>query len=215
MKNISIDSKTIQLVVSTGEVLSSDKSYETRVTSSGGGGYVGQYGGKVAAPKISSHTVERHEFWIRSEDGVELSFQLSNANIALRQGQKVSVISAARPSDEHMYVAAIVNLSASTATRVYSDEELAKQLGLIPERFAAPIGAVGLVLFSIGFGITGTTELILSGFAGMVYAAYHFFVAVTKRPSIYAALGAAVQGEVNEALAKTSKASKTTEAPPV
>ncbi|MCY1361488.1 hypothetical protein D9M69_481560 [compost metagenome] len=205
MKEISIDAKTILLKVWTGEVLSSDKSYETRVTSSGGGGYVGQYGGHVAAPKISSHAIERHEIWIRDENGEEQSIQLSNANISLRPGQRISVILAARHRGADMHVAAIVNHSAKTSARVYSDENLANQLGLIPNRFAGPIGIVSFALFAIGFWFTGTTELILGGFAGMTYAAYHIFKALTKHPNIFAALGRAVRGAVQEAQAKASK----------
>lgn len=205
MKEISIHAKTILFKVVTGEVLSSDKNYETHVTSTGGGGYVGQYGGHVAAPKISSHSIERHEIWIRDENGVEQSIQLSNANISLRPGQRISVILASHLHGADMQVAAIVNHSAKTSARVYSDEDLAIQLGLIPERFAGPIGVVGFALFSIGFWFTGTTELVLGGFAGMTYAAYHYFVAFTKHPSIFATLGRAVQGAVQEAHAKASK----------
>ena len=75
----------------TGEVMSSNKHSETQVWSSGGGGYVGPQGGQVAAPTVQSRAITNHEFWLKTTDGKEKSIQLSDVDIPLREGQKITL----------------------------------------------------------------------------------------------------------------------------
>ena len=70
---------------------------ETRVrgSSSGGGGYIGPYGGTISAPSvsISSTVTSKHQFFLVSDDGQEIPVTLSNASLATRDGQVADAIS--------------------------------------------------------------------------------------------------------------------------
>jgi len=82
----------LQFSKETGEIISSNKHSETHVSSSGGGGFVGRHGGHISAPQVRSTTSEKHEIWIKKEDGSEQSFSLTNEGISVREGQKVSFV---------------------------------------------------------------------------------------------------------------------------
>lgn len=112
----------------TGEVLGSDKYSETHITSSGGGGYVGQNGGHVSAPTINSSTVTNHEFWIKTEDGLEKAIKLRGSDIPLRPGQKITLISAGIESSG--WYSILVNHSAGKHWIINSAVELNKLLKL-------------------------------------------------------------------------------------
>ncbi|MHB0972986.1 MAG: hypothetical protein ACYC0P_01915 [Thiobacillus sp.] len=88
-KELQINNGKIWLNIARGEVIGQQKWSETEVHASGGGGYVGQHGGFVAPPKISSTTSEKHEFWIREDGGKETAIELSDANFPVREGQRV------------------------------------------------------------------------------------------------------------------------------
>jgi hypothetical protein len=95
----------------TGVVLGNEKYNETHISSSGGGGYVSQYGGHVRAPQISSTTTTNQEIWIKTEDGSEKSIKLKGYDIPMRPGHKITVISAGnKGADSHWYTV-IVNHS--------------------------------------------------------------------------------------------------------
>jgi len=92
MNEIKCGSKVFGFKVVTGYILSDKKHSETKVLSSGGGGYVGSYGGFVEGPEIHSKAITCHEFWLASENGNEEYVQIRGADIPLREGQKVSLI---------------------------------------------------------------------------------------------------------------------------
>lgn len=84
--------KEIKFWSITGEVIGQNKYSETHVSSSGGGGYVGQQGGYVSAPQVKSKVTTQHEFWVRKEDGTEESIKFTDVDIPLREGQKITLI---------------------------------------------------------------------------------------------------------------------------
>lgn len=76
---------------------------ETHVTSSGGGGYLHQGTGHVAAPTVRSVAVEKAEFWLKPEAGSEIRLM---ANVAVRDGHDVAVVwgnSASEQNGTHFY----------------------------------------------------------------------------------------------------------------
>lgn len=89
-KELQINNGKILLNIARGEVVGQQKWSETEVHSSGGGGYV-QQGGYVRPPQVSSTSHEKHEFWIREEDGKEIAINFTDANFPVREGQKVWV----------------------------------------------------------------------------------------------------------------------------
>ena len=105
--------KEIEFWQVTGEVLGQNKYSETHVSSSGGGGHVTQHGGHVSAPKVHSTTVTNHEFWIKTDDGTEESVQLSGYDIPLREGQRITLISAGVKGYDSGYFSILVNHNTS------------------------------------------------------------------------------------------------------
>lgn len=117
----------------TGEVLGSNKYSETRISSSGGGGYVSGSGdhvsGYISAPTIHSRSITNHEFWIRTEDGFEEGIKFRNTDIPLRPGQKITLISAGRDKSWGWYTI-LVNHSANRHYFMANAERLNQLLKL-------------------------------------------------------------------------------------
>lgn len=121
--------KEVEFWRTTGEVLSQNKYSETHVSQSGGGvGYVGKYGGYVSAPKIHSTTVTNHEFWIKQEDGSEKSFKLSGHDIPIREGQRISIITAGLKGSDSNYHSILVNHDTHEHWLLNNAKELNKHL---------------------------------------------------------------------------------------
>jgi hypothetical protein len=76
----------------TGTVISSTKRSETHVSSSGGGGYLDKGTGYVQPTTIRSTVVTRHEFWVRTDEGVDVPVQLTDVDIPLAEGQRISLV---------------------------------------------------------------------------------------------------------------------------
>ena len=112
----------------TGEVMSSSKYSETKVWSSGGGGYVGPQGGQVAAPTVQSRAITNHEFWLKTTDGSEKSIQLSDVDIPLREGQKITLICAAEKGMDSGRYAVLINHNAEKYWYIKSCLDLTKDL---------------------------------------------------------------------------------------
>lgn len=72
-----------------GTVAGAKKWTETHVSSSGGGGHVGPYGGHVSAPTVSSYVVERGEVWITNRHGKDVQIRL---NLPAIPGHEVAVL---------------------------------------------------------------------------------------------------------------------------
>lgn len=70
----------------TGDVLSTNKIAETQINST--------TNGYNQARSVDSETIWHHEFWIKTKDGTEKSFKLTNVEVPLRVGQTITVISA-------------------------------------------------------------------------------------------------------------------------
>jgi|GEM_PF-6579196 len=81
----------IKFYRTTGTVLEHKRSSETHVSSSGGGGYVGKYGGHVEAAQVHSKVITTDDIWIETENGNEEKISLTNYDVALRSGQKISI----------------------------------------------------------------------------------------------------------------------------
>ncbi len=92
-----------------GEVLGSAIWSSTQVHSSGGGGYVGQYGGHVSAPTISSSTTTHKRFFVRTENGKEHEISLSDSSFSVRDGHRVTAVYAQHRDDESGWLVYLFN----------------------------------------------------------------------------------------------------------
>ena len=130
MEDFQYKNKEVKFWRVTGEVLGQNKYSKTHVSSSGGGGYVGKGGGHVSAPKVHSTTVTHHEFWIKEEDGSEKSVKLSGHDIPLREGQKITLISAGIKGKDSGFYSVLVNHNAKKHWFINSAGDLNKKLKL-------------------------------------------------------------------------------------
>jgi len=89
-----VSNRTVEFTLLTGVVTSSQKHAETHVSSSGGGGYMHKGSGFVSAPVVTSRIITKHEFWVHTEDDQDIPVNLSNVNVSVAEGHKVSLITA-------------------------------------------------------------------------------------------------------------------------
>jgi len=94
-----------------GTVLEHKRSSETHVSSSGGGGYVGKYGGHVEAAQIHSKVITTDDIWIETGNGNEEKISLTNYDVALRSGQKISIFHAILEGEKNGPYMCLVNHS--------------------------------------------------------------------------------------------------------
>lgn len=165
--------KTVEFTALIGEVVGSEKFSETHVSSSGGGGYVGKHGGHVRPAQITSTSVINHEFWVRTDTGVERDVKLKGRDIPLRAGQRITLISARRKGGAgSSCYSVLVNHSAKKQWFMCSGPLLGKFLGLAPFNFKALFFTIALCV-ALGY-VTGSEEI--AYFLGGVYFIYRFYV---------------------------------------
>lgn len=81
--------KVVEFTSESGEVLDTNKYSKTEVSGSGGGS-VGH--GLNTDVKITSKTTTTDEIWYKTDDEVEQHLKLYNSDVAVRPGQKISLI---------------------------------------------------------------------------------------------------------------------------
>lgn len=128
----------------TGTVAQSSKNMETKVHGSGGGGFTYKGTGGNSNVRITSTTVVHDELFLIADDGSERAFQLQDINIACREGNRVTVVTAQNNS-KSQYVGVINH---STGNAHYNDKVLIKFFAgtlTIILCFAALIGGLFLI----------------------------------------------------------------------
>jgi hypothetical protein len=75
-----------------GQAFGSQTRSETHVESSGGGGYLNQGSGYVSAPTVTSKVTTKREFWVRPTQGPQVSVQLTDGDMAVADGQRVTLV---------------------------------------------------------------------------------------------------------------------------
>jgi hypothetical protein len=107
------EGKTVPFFEHTGTVFSSRKRSEINLRSSGGGGYLQGGSGYVSGPTVTSTVSTKHEFWVRTDQGEEIPVQLTNSDIPLAEGQRVSLFYAESSRATKMHLVKMVNHSAA------------------------------------------------------------------------------------------------------
>lgn len=168
MQDFSHRGKYIEFWQVTGEVLASDKYHETHISGRGGGGYIGQYSGRIKPIAIDSSTVINHEFWIKTKYGVERDIKLHNINIPLRSGQKITLISAARKGADTGLYSILVNHSAGKHWLINSAQDLNKKLQL-EQLTGKSLLIAGMIGWGLSFLINATTIILGIPSAFIIY----------------------------------------------
>lgn len=92
LPTITVEGLVIRLEVFSGVVMEARRWSETEVSSSGGGGYVINGTGHVSAARVSSNVIRHCEVFVRDECGNERSLQLTNVDLPVRHGSRVSTV---------------------------------------------------------------------------------------------------------------------------
>ena len=145
-ETISINGHQISFGRIVGEVLHADRSFETRVEGSGGGGWVGPNGGYIGETKVSSHASQHQKVFIRTDSGSEESFDFKNWNLSVRPGSRVALITCPDPNTGTLSVMATRNLD--TGEESWQDvRSWAQRRGLLGGGMRVwPSGVVALAL---------------------------------------------------------------------
>lgn len=113
MKYFEYEGKRINIEITTGTVMGAHKHAETHISgsasaSAGASGYGAPgygHGGSSASVSISSEVITKQDFFLKcGVDKPEVPVQLTDLDIPLRDGQKVSMLSAGPPDKGGYYV---------------------------------------------------------------------------------------------------------------
>jgi hypothetical protein len=184
MENFQHENLEVEFRSTTGEILSQNKFSETHVSSSGGGGYVGKHGGHVGAPNVQSESITNHEFWIKTEDGNEKSIQLSGHDIPLREGQKITLISAGVSGKDSRYFSVLINHNANNHWFINKAADLNKHLKIEITSGISITIAVGLLWLVVYLTNSIGTGAIIAG----TFLAYRFIRKMSRVSKVTKAL---------------------------
>lgn len=182
--------KTLNFRKLTGVVIGIRDRSESRLHSSGGGGYVGPHGGYVSAPTIRMETTARLEIWIRTDKGNEECAELPTTDIPLKEGQRITLVFYVGPENKN-HVSILVNHNARRHWFVLNAESFAQAiainpirtiLGCLAFRSSAVIGTlmsrlaiVHLAALALGYVIFMKTNSPLLGW-GVAGALWFFYI---------------------------------------
>src|SRR5690606_20008285 len=99
----------IKIYARSGIVHGSKTWTSTQVHSSGGGGHIGPYGGRVEAAKISSSNTTHNAFFLVEEGGEEVGIALADVPFNVRDGHYVTAIYAGHQSDDWWWLTRLHN----------------------------------------------------------------------------------------------------------
>lgn len=95
----------------TGTIEKINRWSDTKVWSSGGGGYVDpKFGGHVESAQVHSRVTQRCEAFIRKDDGSEMALDLGFTGLKLREGSRIFLLSGAPSNSDSGYYAYAENL---------------------------------------------------------------------------------------------------------
>ncbi|HWE84586.1 MAG TPA: hypothetical protein VG267_06555 [Terracidiphilus sp.] len=149
-RNLTLHSGTqIWLQKDTGIVESVKDWSETRITSSGGGGYLSEGTGQVSAPIITATSIHRQVFFLKSANGSQRDCDTNLINVSA--GHEVTVVWGAKQGKDNGSYLGFYNRTTNKES-VYSETELGKR-GFGKRRLGCLLSAAYLLFFcSILYG---------------------------------------------------------------
>lgn len=95
VNSVTVGKRTIDFYTFSGNVLDPQAWSTTETYGGGTSGFIHQGTGLVTSSSVRSITTEHTQFFLRSSDGQELAVKLENFRVALRPGNRVTVVWAA------------------------------------------------------------------------------------------------------------------------
>ncbi|HRP44746.1 MAG TPA: hypothetical protein PLU27_08270 [Ginsengibacter sp.] len=153
---------TMTIYYDRGRVAGKDKNMETRVSGSGGGGGTYQGTGATAPVHITSTTIIHDKIYLQKENGKERAVELTNWDVACREGHDMVVAWIIPEGKESGDYTAIKNITTGSE---FGNQHLIKK-GIL--RFL-----VAVVLWVILYNMGGGT---LVGLGVVAYIVYEIFM---------------------------------------
>ena len=152
IKTVTVGNRVIDLFTYHGEVVEEKKWATTSVAGSGGGINAGS--GLPNPVTISSSTTTHDQFFLRSDDGREQAFELANAGLALRKGNRMTVLWGVIKGNATGNYLAVYNQTTSQLSEI---PDSINTLAVPPMPTAVLIGYVlgvfGICFYGVGFVI--------------------------------------------------------------
>lgn len=149
-KTFTVGKHTYTIYYSKGQVAGKDKNFETQVYGGGGGGGSYQGTGGSAPISISSRTVIHDKIYLKQENGKEEVVELTNWDVACREGHELMVMWLIRSGNERGPYVAIKNFTTNQFD--LKESALLKLAGQKPS---------GLLFFFGGLKFTGVFLAVL------------------------------------------------------
>jgi hypothetical protein len=164
MESFTVEGKQVTLPVMFGEVTGSGKRSDSYVSGSGGGGN-GNYRQPVS---ISTTVVVTQEFFVMGMDGKETPYKIVDLDIPIRDGQRVTMVSAT-VSGKGSWPVRLVNHSADRSWPVNAPRMIAQELGLAEKYKVTALKVAGIWVAGmfLPFGVAFF-------FGGVGYAIYSY-----------------------------------------
>lgn len=172
LKDFSVGGKEYEIHYQKGTLLSSNKHSTTSVSGSGGQSYGN---GHTSSVNISSRTTIHDDIFIKDSEGREHSFQLSDFDLAVREGNELAVIWAIKKGEETGEYVLVINNS--TNKNFFSNSGIVRLYftagsQLAPYGKVLGFGCLGMIAFVV---IVLTTGSWLLTFLGLGVGGYFLF----------------------------------------
>lgn len=176
MRPFEYNGKQVEFRSVTGEVTGTHKHAETYVSGSGGGGYTHNGTGYNSPVQINSTVVVKQEFFLKPNNGNEIPVKLSNEDIPLKDGQKITMISG--HAGEKGDWTHLVNHNAALYWKLGNMGAHAVKLGLV--RNPGWVLLIGIIIWYV-------VAAMLNGVIGfLAAAAYWGYEWINKRKAVKA-----------------------------
>ena len=200
-ETLTLEGKTIELFTTRGSIVGEKKWSTTEVSGGGGSGYIHQGTGSVSTAPITSKTEEHDQFFLKTDDGREISVTLSNVGLALRTGHDVSLFWGIAAGKENGPYLTVHNHSTNDTTEVTDGVQalVGTRRGVFSAIVIAMLlGAfVGLRGFWLFFTVRGgTISLLFFGALGVAVVWFGWRFLATRRRRVAAlrtAIGTAIR----------------------
>jgi hypothetical protein len=160
IRSVKVGDRTIDLHKFSGEVVE-EKKWATTQVSGGGGGYnVGS--GQNNPVSVSSVTQTHDQFFLKDDKGQEMAVEMTDAGLALRKGNRVSVFWGIIQGDQRGPYVAIVNHTTNSVTKI---ESAIQGLAVKPTSGFVTLAWIACVfgLCFYGLGLIGMVALFIAG----------------------------------------------------
>lgn len=101
----------VQIYTVTGKVLGNHIDKEVKLRSSGGGGWIGPYGGTINPTVVTSETNTKQTIWLSGEEGKEEEINIFSNDVTVREGQVISAYYARQENVDGLTLCGVLNHS--------------------------------------------------------------------------------------------------------